>query len=412
MNNQSKKYVYGLLDNGFSSEDINKGIKVLRTKQITMAANTREFEKVFANKLGVKHALMVNSGSSANLLAVFAAGNPLRKNKLNPGDEVLIPVLCWPTSLWPIVQFGLKPVFVDINTSTLNVMEDLLFKKITKKTKAIMLINVLGLSSDLFKIRTFAKKNNLIIIEDNCEALGSKLNNQYLGTFGDFSTFSFFYSHQVTSGEGGMVTCNNDEDYEILFSLRSHGWLGGNRFYPRNWKRFNYFAQKYPKLDPRYIFINSGFNVRPTDIQAAIGLNQFKRLESFVLNRINNREKIISAIENSKNWKNQLSFINPPLNIKPSWMVFPIIIDPKYKKFKKNYIKYLEKQGIETRPIISGSFINQPASKVYNLFKEGEKYENAQIVEDLGFVIGLHTKKISSKIINFLSEKLLMIGRV
>lgn len=412
MNNQSKKYIYGLLDNGFSYEDINKGIKVLRTKQITMASNTREFEKVFANKLGVKHALMVNSGSSANLLAVYAAGNPLRKNRFNPGDEVLIPVLCWPTSLWPLVQFGLKPVFVDINISTLNVMEDLLIKKITKKTKAIMLINVLGLSSDLFKIKNFAKKNNLIIIEDNCESLGSKLNNKYLGTFGDFGTFSFFYSHQVTSGEGGMVTCNNDEDYEILFSLRSHGWLGGARFYPRNWKRFNYFAKKYPKLDPRYIFINSGFNVRPTDIQAAIGLNQFKRLESFVFNRINNREKIISTIKNSKNWENQLSFINPPLNIKPSWMVFPIIIDPKYKKFKKNFIKYLEKQGIETRPIISGSFINQPASKIYNLFKKGEKYKNAQIIEDLGFVIGLHTKKISSKIINFLSEKLLMIGKV
>jgi CDP-6-deoxy-D-xylo-4-hexulose-3-dehydrase len=153
MSNQSKKYVYGLLDNGFSSEDINKGINVLRSRQITMASNTRKFEKVFAKKLGVKHALMVNSGSSANLLAVYAAGNPLRKNRFNPGDEVLIPVLCWPTSLWPLVQFGLKPVFVDINISTLNVVEDLLIKKITKKTKAIMLINVLGLSSDLFKIK-------------------------------------------------------------------------------------------------------------------------------------------------------------------------------------------------------------------------------------------------------------------
>ena len=412
MSNQSKKYAYGLLDNGFSSEDINKGINVLRSRQITMASNTREFEKVFAKKLGVKHALMVNSGSSANLLAVFAAGNPLRKNRFNPGDEVLIPVLCWPTSLWPLVQFGLKPVFVDINISTLNVMEDLLIEKITKKTKAIMLINVLGLSSDLLKIKNFAKKNNLIIIEDNCESLGSKLNNKYLGTFGDFGTFSFFYSHQVTAGEGGMVTCNNDEDYEILFSLRSHGWLGGTRFYPRNWKRFNYFAKKYPNLDPRYIFINSGFNVRPTDIQAAIGLNQFKRLESFVINRIVNREKIILSIKNSKNWKNQLSFIDPPANIKPSWMVFPIIIDPKYKKSKTNFIKYLENQGIETRPIISGSFINQPASKIYNLFKKGETYQNAQMIEDLGFVIGLHTKKISSKLVNFLSEKLLMVGKV
>ena len=218
----TKKYKYDLLENGFSNEDIACGSKVLQSKRITMASETRKFEIDFAKKIGVKYALMVNSGSSANLLATFTAGNLLRNNHFKRGDEVLIPVLCWPTSLWPLVQFGLKPRFIDIDINTLNIDENKLIEKINNKTKAIMLINVLGNSCNLFKIKKIAKQKKIIIIEDNCESLGSKLKNKFLGTFGDFSTFSFYYSHQITSGEGGMVTCNTEEDYEILFSMRSH----------------------------------------------------------------------------------------------------------------------------------------------------------------------------------------------
>ena len=192
MNYQSKKYKYGLLDDGLTKEDIYSGIKVLKSYQITMATQTRKFELEFSKKLGVKYALMVNSGSSANLLAIFAAGNPLRKKRLKPGDEVLVPVLCWPTSVWPLIQFGLRPVFVDIDLLTLNISEIELKKKITNKTKAIFIINVLGISCDLNKIKEIAKKNNLIIFEDNCESLGGKIKDRYLGTFGDFGTFSFF----------------------------------------------------------------------------------------------------------------------------------------------------------------------------------------------------------------------------
>ena len=153
-----KQYKYELLENGFSNNDISIGKKVLSSKRITMASHTRKFELAFAKKLGAKYALMVNSGSSANLLATFAAGNPLKKNCLKRGDEVLIPALCWSTSIWPLVQFGLKPIFVDIDIETLNINLEDLEKKITKKTRAIMLINVLGISSDLFKIRKIADK--------------------------------------------------------------------------------------------------------------------------------------------------------------------------------------------------------------------------------------------------------------
>jgi CDP-6-deoxy-D-xylo-4-hexulose-3-dehydrase len=397
-----KKYKYELLENGFSKKDIDLGKKVLDSKRITMAENTNKFEVDFAKKLGVKYALMVNSGSSANLLAAFAGGNLLRKNRYKPGDEFLIPVLCWSTSLWPFVQFGLKPIFVDIDKETLNISIYDLKKKMTSKTRAIVLINVLGNCSNLFEIKKFAKKNNLIVIEDNCESLGSKLKKKFLGTFGDFGTYSFYYSHQITSGEGGMITCTNDKDYEILFSLRSHGWFGGTRFYQRRLKKYNSYAKTYSHLDPRYIFTNSGFNLRPTDIQAVIAHNQFKRLNSLKKIRSFNRSQIINKIKNSKKWNNQFLFFEPIKNLEPSWMGLPILINERLERKKRKFIEYLDHKGIETRPIISGSFINQPAAKLYGFDKKKDKFANAQYIQDLGFLIGLHTKKITQDSLNLI----------
>ena len=407
-----KKYIYELLENGFSKKDIEIGKKVLSSKRITMASYTRDFEKDFAKKIGAKYALMVNSGSSANLLATFAAGNPLRKKSFIRGDEVLVPALCWSTSLWPLVQFGLKPVFVDIDIKTLNINVDDLKKKITKKSKALMLINVLGISSDLFLIKKIAQENDLIVIEDNCESLGSKLKNKNLGTFGDFGTFSFYYSHQITSGEGGMVVCSNKDDYNILFALRSHGWLGGTRFYNRDLKLYNEYARKNPNLDPRYIFINSGFNLRPTDIQGAIAHNQFKRLTKLMIQRNINRNLIMHEIKNSKNWDNQFNFIEIPKNIKPSWMGFPILLSKKFKNKKRKFIDFLDSKGIETRPIISGNFLNHPAAKLYNLNKNKNTFINAQEVQDLGFLIGLHTKRINKKKLKLIHDTFFKIDTI
>jgi len=407
-----KKYKYKLLEDGFSKKDLSIGVKVLLSGQITMASQTRKFEIEFAKKLGVRYALMVNSGSSANLLATYAAGNPLRKKRFKLGDEVLIPVLCWSTSLWPLVQFGLKPVFVDVDVKTLNVNIDDLIAKISNKTKAIMLINIHGNSSDLFKVKKIARKKNIILIEDNCEALGSKLKNKYLGTFGDFSTFSFFYSHQITSGEGGMIVCHNDRDYEILFSLRSHGWLGGTRFYPRNLGIYEKYAKKNPNLDPRYIFVNSGFNVRPTDIQAAIAYNQFKRLNQLVSIRSKNRDMIINNIINSNKWDKQFTFISSAINNKTSWMGLPILLNEKYLLKKRAFLNYLDKIGIETRPIISGSFLNQPAAKLYKLNPKNLSFKNAQKIQDLGFLIGLSTKKISKKNVELIKNSFFKIDKM
>jgi dTDP-4-amino-4,6-dideoxygalactose transaminase len=399
------KYFYPLLEKGLSKIDLQKGINVLKTGFITMNKHTEIFEKEFAKKVKANFALMVNSGSSANLLAAFASCNPIRKNRFKRGDHALIPALCWSTSLWPLVQSGLKTKFVDVNPQTLNVDADHLISKITKKTKVIMLINVLGISADIKKIINFAKKKKIIVIEDNCEALGAKLDQKYLGTLGDFGTYSFFYSHQITSGEGGMIVCNNREDYEILLALRSHGWSRGKSIYEKN-------AKKYPNLDPRYIFINSGFNLRPTDIQAAIGRNQFKRLDFFKKTRKMNKKKIINSLKKDKRWKEQFRFVEYSKRIEPSYMVLPILLNEKFLKKKKQFIEFIEKKGLETRPIISGSFVNQPSAKLYNLNRNKEKFVGAQEVQDFGFVIGLSTKKIDEQKLKFVTNTLFSIDNI
>ncbi len=408
----NRKYKYQLLENGFSKEDISIGKKILNSKQITMASYTRNFEIAFAKKIGANYALMVNSGSSANLIATFAAGNLMRKNPLKRGDEILVPALCWSTSIWPLVQFGLKLKFIDIDVETLNINVNDLKKNISKKTKAIMLINVLGISSNLFEISQLAKKYKLTIIEDNCESLGSRLKSKYLGTFGDFASFSFYYSHQITSGEGGMVVCKKKEDYDILFALRSHGWLGGTRFYKRNLSLYKSYAKKNPQLDPRYIFINSGFNLRPTDIQGAIAHNQFKRLDLLIRQRNENRNIIIQTLRSSKKWNDQFRFIDIPLNIKPSWMGFPILLSKRFRDKKKKFVNYLDSKGIETRPIISGNFLNHPAAKLYNLNKHRRKFKNTQEVQELGFLIGLHTKRINKDKLRLLHDSFFKIDSI
>ena len=404
-NGSKANYKYMLLEDGFSKSDISKGIKVLKSTRITMGEKTLEFEKEFAEKLGVKFALMVNSGSSANLLAAFASCNPLRKNKFKAGDEVLIPTLCWPTSLWPLVQAGLKPRFVDPEIDTLNVSAESYIKKITKKTKVIMLINVLGISGNINELLKYTKKRNIIVIEDNCEALGAKLNNKFLGTYGDFGTFSFFYSHQITSGEGGMIVCNNEKDYEILHALRSHGWSRGKGFYEKNSKR-------YPSLDPRYIFINMGFNLRPTEIQATMARNQFSNFENYKLLRSKNRKKIIDKIKNDKRYDNQFSFVKIPKNVDPSFMGIPIILSEKFTKIKKKFIYMIEKKGLETRPIIGGAFTKQPSVDLFKLNTKKEKFVNAEHIQTNGFYIGLHKKKISSNELNFLVNTLFLIEKM
>ena len=394
-NTKKEKNIYQLSPNSFSNKDMIEGIKVLLSKKITMSNIVKKFEKEFAKFIGSKYALMVNSGSSANLLATFAMINPMKKNKLKPGDECLIPSLCWSTSLWPIVQAGLKPKFVDVDPKTLNVSLKNLEKKISKKTKAMVVVNILGNSTDMQKLKKLINKHKIKLIEDNCESLGSKFKNKYLGSFGEFGTFSFYYSHQITSGEGGMIVCNDKKNYKIIHSLRSHGW---DRGINNNNNDFN--------------FINSGFNLRPTEVSAAIGYNQFKKLNYFKKIRSLNRKKIISKIKNSKKWKNQFTFIDSNKNVEPSWFGLPILINKKYLNKKNKFLSYLNRNGIETRPIISGNFLNQPSIKLYKLNTKKEFFRGAQEIQNRGFFIGIHVKEITNKQLKLLENKLLKISEI
>ena len=396
---------YPLLSNAFNKKDIQCGINVLKSKQITMSRITYNFEKNFAKKNGSKYAVMTNSGSSANLLALSAITNPVFSKRLYPGDEVLIPVICWSTSLWPILQHQLKPVFVDVELNNFNICLEDLEKKISKKTKAILLIHVLGTSVDMIKLNKIVKKNNLLLIEDTCESLGAKYNKKSLGTYGNFGTYSFYYSHQITSGEGGMIVCKEKSHYNLLKSLRSHGWS-------RNIKMSKKFLNQYKNIDQRFLFINSGYNLRPTEIQSAIANNQFSRLKEFMKIRDNNRKLIINTLKQHKNWQDQFKFVKLSKNIQPSWFGLPILINEKFKTKKQRFLKILNKQGIENRPILSGNFANQPASKLFNLNSKREKFKNAQIIEDLGFFIGLHTQKLSLKDAKYLANSLLKIDKL
>jgi len=389
-----KKFFYPLHEDALNNYDLLAATKVLISRQLTMSKKTIEFENYFKKKLGLNYCLMVNSGSSANLLALFALINPIKKNRLKAGDECLVPAVCWPTSLWPVIQAGLTPRLIDVDLQSYSINLDVIKKNITKKTKAIMMINVLGNCSEIDEIQKFARAKNLYLIEDNCESLGSKYKNKYLGSYGDFSSFSFYYSHQITSGEGGMIACKKKEDYDLLKTLRAHGWdrdLSKNKN-----KGFN--------------FINSGFNLRPLEVSAAIGLSQFKRLPNMMSIRTHNRNNIIKTLKKSNNWNQQFTFFNPRDNLKPSWFGLPLLINSKFKKKKVKFLKFLNRNNLETRPIISGNFANQPVIKLYDIKYNKQDLRNSTEIDERGFFIGLPTVKLNQKKLDKISDLLLGIS--
>ena len=382
------RHLFPIKDSTFRNKDLIEGIKVIFSKDVTMSKVTKEFEKTFSKKINTPYSLMVNSGSSANLLAFQCLINPYRKKKLKKDDEVLIPAICWPTSFWPIIQSGLKPVFVDVDRENFNIDLKDLKKKISRKTKALMLIHVLGVSTNMDKLMKILKKNRIILIEDTCESIGAKYKNKFLGTFGDFSTFSFYFSHQISSIEGGMICCKNKQDEDIIKSLRSHGWI-------KDLSNQKKMEKKFKKINKNFFFINSGFNFRPTDIQAAIGLSQFKSLNNFIKIRKINRNKIIQKITTDKKWDNQVRFVEKSDNVEASWFGLAMLFNKKFKHKKKLILNKLDKLGIENRPIISGNFLKQPALRKYNINQKSKNFPNANHVHEYGLFVGLKNKIMS-----------------
>jgi|TARA_B100001964_G_C14220924_1_gene595244 CDP-6-deoxy-D-xylo-4-hexulose-3-dehydrase len=386
-----KNKFYPLVKNPFKKEDIELGIKVLKSKKLTMGKETKKLEQMICKKLKIKYAAMVNSGSSANLLAFQCLVNPYRKNRLCEDDEVIIPAICWSTSFWPIVQSNLKPVFVDVDPVTLNIDEKELKKRITKKTRAIMLIHVLGNSSNMKTIMKIKKKYNLILVEDTCESFGSIYKKNYLGSFGDFASFSFYTSHQISAGEGGVVCCKNSDDYEIIKSLRSHGWTRNLNIH----KKIK-FDKKY--LDKKFLFYNSGFNLRPTEISAIIARNQISQHKKKNKIRNQNRLKIINKFLSNSILRDKFGFIEANENVTPSWFCLTMFI--KDKSINKNkFLEELELHGVETRAIISGNFARQPVFKKYKIINSN-KFKKADYISQYYFFIGLYPNPLKESELN------------
>lgn len=366
-------------------EDIHTMIDTLLTEKFTMGEQVKEFESVFAKYMNVKHAMMVNSGSSANLIALSVITNYQYKNKLNAGDEVLVPALCWSTSVFPIIQSNLIPIFVDIDPNTLNIDLNDLKRKITPKTKAIVLVHVLGNCTNMHEFMEIIKENELLLIEDTCESLGSKYNNKYLGSFGLMGTYSFYYSHHITTMEGGMIVTNDDECYELMKCLRAHGWS-------RDLVNKNEILKQYPELDPRFTFVNLGYNVRPMEIQAAMGIKQLEKLSIKNDNRKNNYQKIKRKIEqDSRN--TFISFASETNNADVAWFGVTLFVDDRV--LLPHYINYLTNNGVENRPIISGNIVRQPVIKDLYPQLQPADFSGAEVCHFRGLFIGLPSNLMS-----------------
>jgi CDP-6-deoxy-D-xylo-4-hexulose-3-dehydrase len=364
----------------FDWEEVAEAVDVLLSTYVTMGEKVRKFEELFANYLGSKEAIMVNSGSSANLLVLNILSNPiLGDNAIKPGDEVLVPAVAWSTSIFPIINIGAVPVLVDVDLETLSIVEEELEEGVSDKTKAIMVVHLLGFPCNMEKILNIARKFKLFVIEDSCEAHGAEWNGRKVGTFGDMGTFSFYFSHHITTIEGGMIVTDNEEYAELARVLRAHGWV-------RDLKRRDQIISKYPEIDPRFLFINIGFNVRPTEIQGAFGIHQIKKLEKFIEIRR----------ENAKYWNEHLSmysdyFIiyNEKENSRAVWFGYPITIKPRAPFTRRELVNFLESHGIETRPLVAGNMEEQPAMKLFR-YRKVSNLTNSRIIMRNSIVIGNH----------------------
>jgi len=366
----------------FGAEEIFAATEVMMSTNVTMGNKVLNFENEFSSKFNIKNSIMNNSGSSANLLAVAALCNLEFKNHMHPGDEVIVPALSWSTTVWPLIQHGLVPVIVDINPNTLNIDVDLIEKSITKKTRAIMPVHCYGNPCDLRTLLEICKKNNLFLIEDSCESLGAKYEDKYIGTFGDVGTYSFYFSHHMTTFEGGISISNNDELSEIMRTLRAHGWLRE----VHNKDTVKKYAKEYPEFDPRFLFSNIGYNLRPTEMAGVVGSIQLKKLDQFVESRRSSADYLKKLF---LKYNDLFEIQHETKNAYHSWFGFPITIKEK-ANFSVNKIrKFFTENKIETRPIICGNISKQPAIKKYNHRVSGDLQYSNNIMNN-GFAIACH----------------------
>ena len=348
------------------------------------------FERKLSNFLGIKCLLTVNSGSSANLIAFSSlTSSKLKDEAIKKGDEIISVAAGFPTTVNPIIQYGAIPVFVDVKIPTYNIDENLVEAAITKKTKAIMLAHTLGNPFNLKKIKEICDKFNLWLIEDSCDALGSKFNNQNVGTFGDLATLSFYPAHHITMGEGGAIFTNSKQLERIAESFRD--W--GRDCYCEPGKdntckkRFEWQLGNLPfGYDHKYTYSHLGYNMKITDMQAACGLAQLERLNDFINKR---KENFNFLYKNLKELEEFLILPEPEKNSDPSWFGFPLSLRKNSQFNRNDLIKHLNSHNIGTRLLFSGNLTKQPYMKDVNFKVHGE-LKNTDFVMENTFWIGLY----------------------
>lgn len=372
---QKRKYFYPLAEPTYDHKEVMQAVDSMVTYRTTMYEKVKYFEKLFGEKYGGE-AIMVNSGSSADLLISFALSEKTR-GPLPLGSEILIPAVTWPTHLWSPLMAGFDVKLIDINPSTLNFDLEMITKSITKKTRAIFIVHLLGNVGKIKELAQICKDRDIILLEDCCEALGSKYNGQYVGTFGLASSFSFFFSHHLVTMEGGMILTQDVEFAKKIRLLRSHGWAREIQDYEDNLSVI---------LDKRYTFLSWGFNLRPTEIQAGFGIEQIQKIDDFQAARVQNSQLLLNFVGENSDF---ISTMEVDSVTECSWFAFPLIIKRNAPFSKTDFANHLEKFGVETRPIVAGNLARQPAVKDFTniVFEE---LPGSDYIHDYGLYIGIH----------------------
>lgn len=379
--------VYPLCDDPWGNEEIDAIQAVIKSGMYTMGSYVKQFETEFAKKFGAKHALMVSSGSAANLLAIAAL---VYSGRLERGSEVLVPAVSWSTTYFPLEQFGMKLIFVDIDKNTLNISIDAVRNAITPKTKMLFAVNLLGNPNNFDELTQICEDNSLILLEDNCESLGASYEGKMLGTFGVMGTFSTFYSHHMCTMEGGIVVTDDTELYEYMLSLRAHGWT-------RNLPKGSALYEK--KDDPfyeSYNFIVPGFNLRPLEMEGAIGIQQLKKIDTMIANRRSNADYYIQKMQEFPEVRLQKEVESS------SWFGFAMILTGSIAGQRNKIIEALREAEIEVRPIVAGNFVRNPVIKYLN-YSVPAPLVNSDEIHDNGFFIGNHSKNNNAEVDYFVS---------
>jgi CDP-6-deoxy-D-xylo-4-hexulose-3-dehydrase len=363
----------------YGAAEVWEALESLLSTRVTAGEKVRGFERAFAERFALGRAVMVNSGSSANLLAIAALCNPELDPRLGPGDEVIVPALSWSTSVWPLIQHGLVPVVVDIDPRTLNIDPAEAERAVGPRTRGVLLVHVYGNPCELGAIGDLVRRRSLVLVEDCCEAVGARYEGRSVGSFGRIGTFSFYFSHHITTLEGGMAVTAEPALADLLRILRAHGWI-------RECDDAERYVRVSPHIDPKFLFVNLGYNVRATDLQGGIGRVQLERLEGFLQIR---RENARAWSRDMTRWGEWFEAQQETPGGRSSWFGFPMVVREGAPFSVGELRAFLGKRGIETRPLIAGNMAAQPGLRRFPHRVVGD-LRHADHVMRNGFTFGNH----------------------